>query len=136
MTLRPTLAVFALSASLALAACGEDTTGDVASEGQSTPEQAITEIGNVRTSLDEALAAVKSGDTAKAEEILSEGYVEHFEKVEGPLEKVDTELNEELEEVLSKDIREKVKSGASAAEVQALVEDIKADLDTAEAKLK
>src|SRR3954447_15012388 len=119
MRLPALLPAFALTAALSLSACGDDST--VASEEQSTPEQAIAEIGAVRAALDDALAAVRSGDAAQADEILSEGYVEHFEKVEGPLEKVDEELNEELEETLSKDIRAKVKAGASAAEVERLV---------------
>lgn len=135
MRLRTLLPAFALSASLSLAACGSDESTGAAAEG-STPEQAITEIGAVRAALDDAVAAVRGGDAAQADEILSEGYVEHFEKVEGPLEDVDAELNEELEETLAKDIRAKVKAGASADEVQALVDEAKADLDTAESKLK
>jgi ribosomal protein S20 len=135
MRLRTLLPAFALSASLSLAACGSDDSTVAAEEG-STPQQAITEIGAVRTALDNALDAVRSGDTAQADEILSEGYVEHFEKVEGPLEEVDEELNEQLEETLAKDIRAKVKAGASADEVETLVNEAKSDLDTAESKLK
>jgi hypothetical protein len=135
MRLRTLLPAFALSASLSLAACGSDDSTVAAEEG-STPAQAITEIGAVRAALDDALAAVRSGDTAQADEILSEGYVEHFEKVEGPLEEVDEELNEQLEETLAKDIRAKVKAGASADEVETLVNEAKSDLDTAESKLK
>ena len=135
MTRRTVLPAFALTAALSLSACGGDDP-KVASEEQATPEQAIAEIGAVRTALDDALAAVRDGDAAQADEILSEGYVEHFETVEGPLERVDDELNEKLEETLSKDIRAKVKAGASADEVQGLVDAAKADLDTAESKLR
>jgi hypothetical protein len=135
MRLRTLLPAFALTASLSLAACGGDES-TVASEEGSSPEQAITEIGAVRAALDDALAAVENGDKAQADEILSEGYVEHFEKVEGPLEEVDAELNEHLEDTLAKDIRAKVKAGAPVAEVQSLVDAAKADLDTAESKLK
>ena len=73
---------------------------------------------------------------AAAGEALAEGYVEHFEKVEGPLEKVDPELKEKLEESISTDLRDKIKSGASRAEVQQLAHLIRAELDTAESKLK
>ena len=135
MRLRTLLPAFALTASLSLAACGSDDSTVTAEEG-STPEQAITEIGAVRTALDNALDAVRSGDKAQADEILSEGYVEHFEKVEGPLEDVDEELNEQLEETLAKDIRAKVNAGAPAGEVAELVDAAKADLVTAESKLK
>jgi hypothetical protein len=138
MTLRSSLSALALSGSLALAACGggNDKTSTGAAEAQSTPDQAIAEIAKVKTSLDAAVAAVEKGDAKQADEILSEGYVEHFEKVEGPLEKVDAELKEELEHTLATTIRDKVKGGASAGEVQALVASAKADLDTAEGKLR
>jgi hypothetical protein len=136
MTARTLLSVFALSGSLALAACGGNDESTVASAQESTPEQAIAEIGKVKTALDDAVAAVEDGDKAQAGEILSEGYVEHFEKVEHPLEEVDAELNESLEEMLSTTIRDKVKAGAPADEIQALVDDAKADLDTAASKLE
>ena len=137
MTLRTLLPILVVSGSFALSACGDDTAGEsAAAEEGATPERAIAEIGNVRTSLDEAVAAVRRGDAGQADETLAEGYVEHFEQVEGPLEKVDHELKEELEETLATTLRDKVKAGASAAEVQALVDDIKADLDTAERKLR
>jgi hypothetical protein len=138
MTLRTILPLLAISGSFALAACGgDDSSGETAAAEQgSTPDRALAEIANVRTSLDEAVAAVKRGDAKQADEILADGYVEHFEQVEGPLGKVDHELNEELEETLATTLREKVKKGAAAAEVQAVVDDINADLDTAESKLR
>ena len=138
MTLRTILPMLAVSGSFALVACGgDDSSGEAAAPEQgSTPDRALAEITNVRTSLDEALAAVKSGDSKQADEILAEGYVEHFEHVEGPLEKVDHELKEELEETIATRLRDKVKGGAPAAEVQALIDDINADLDTAENKLQ
>jgi hypothetical protein len=135
MTARTLPCVFALSGSLAIAACGNDK-ATVAATEQSSPEQAIAEIGKVRTALDGAVAAVKGGDKARADEILSEGYVAHFENVEHPLEEVDAQLKESLEETLSTKIRDKVKAGAPADEVKALVDGAKADLDTAESKLK
>src|SRR4051812_40444441 len=110
MTLRSLLPLLAVSSSFALSACGgDDTAGEsAAAEHGTTPERAVAEIANVRTSLDEAVAAVRRGDVDRADEILSEGYVEHFEHVEGPLEKVDHELNEELEETLATTLRDKV----------------------------
>lgn len=134
MILRTLLSAFVLSGSVAVAACGSDE-ATVAGDQQSTPEQAISEIGKVRTALDDAVAAVRRGDAEQADEILAEGYVEHFEKVEGPLERVDAELKESLEESLSTTIRATVKSGAPAGAVKALVDDAKADLDMAESKL-
>jgi hypothetical protein len=137
MSLRTTASLLALSGSFALVACGsEETSTESGAAARSSAERALAEIGNVRTSLDDAVAAVRRGDRAKADEILAEGYVEHFEIVEHPLEEVDPALKEELEETLATKLRDEVKRGASAAEVQALAEDAKADLDTAEGKLR
>ena len=136
MTLRTLLPTLVVSSSIALAACGSEEQTASTSEEQTSPAEAVTEIRVVRDSLDQAVAAVKAGDTKRADELLADGYVEHFEHVEGPLEDVDAELNEELEETLSHHIREKIKDGASAAEVQRLVDDAKADLATAASKLR
>ncbi len=137
MTLRRCIPVLALSGSLLLAACGgSDSSSEAASEASTTPAQARAEIGKVRTAIDDALASLKQGDRAAAGEAIAEGYVEHFEKVEGPLEKVDPELKEKLEDSISTDLRDKIKSGASRAEVQQLAHSIRAELDTAESKLE
>ena len=60
----------------------------------------------------------------------------HFERVEGPLERVDGDLTERLEEMLAKAIRARVKDGAPAAEIKQLVRETKAALRTAEQKLR
>jgi hypothetical protein len=131
-----------LLATLALAACGSEeqtassTQAAAQQEADATPAQAVSEIGEVRAALDAAMIALKGGDAAKADEVVSEGYLQHFEKVEGPLDKVDHELNEKLEETIREELRDKIKSGASASEVENMVTSIKADLDTAEQKLQ
>lgn len=133
--IRFALLAFTITAAFALAACGDDDKSSEAGKEQATPQEAITEIGAVETALDKAVTQVKAGDSATAEETVAEAYLQHFEKVEGPLGKVDDELNERLEENISGTLREKIKGGASAAEVQTLVERIKADLATAKGKL-
>jgi type IV pilus biogenesis protein CpaD/CtpE len=135
MKTRHALLAVAVTAALSLVACGSDDKSS-SSEEQATPAQAVTEIGTVEGALDTALTQVKSGDRAAAEETVSQAYVDHFEKVEGPLGKADPELNEKLEDAISGELRDKIKSGASAAQVEALVTQIKADLATAKAKLK
>ena len=136
MTLRHALPALAISGSLTFAACGGGETTTDAAEDQATPAQAIAEIGQVRTGLDRALSSLKAGDTATAEETLSETYVEHFEKVEGPLGRVDADLNEELEEALSREIRDKVRARSPLTEVERLITEAKTDLAAAEEKLK
>lgn len=135
MTLRTLLPAFALSGALALAACGSDQHSE-SEGGQVTPEQARAEIAPIQTALDATVAAVKRGDAKQADEILSSAYVDHFETVEGPLEKVDAELKESLETTLSTTLRDKVKAGAAPSAVQALADRAKADLDSAAAKLR
>ena len=86
--------------------------------------------------LDEGLAQYQDGDQEAADTTIGDAYLEHFEKVEHPLEEQDHELMEELEHRISTEIRDEMKEGASADEVAALVEQTKADLDTAKAKLQ
>jgi hypothetical protein len=136
--LRRPVAVFAVSGALFVAACGgrEDGGAREAHEQQVTPAQAVGEIGKVRAGLDSAMASLKAGDRAKATDTLAESYVEHFERVERPLENVDPKLKEELEETIAKDLRGRVKDGAPTAEVQRLVDQVKAQLTTAQQKLE
>ena len=147
MSLRTFAAALALVSSLALAACGsdEDTSSTQSTqsagsaeqaEENATPAQARAEIGEVRAALDSALASLRDGDAKAAENAVSEGYLQHFEKVEGPLEKVDAELNEELEDTIREQLRDKIRSGGSVEEVTKMVSEIKSDLDTAEQKLR
>src|SRR3954468_7422339 len=137
MKLRSAALTVAVSSSFALVACGG---GDKGSASETAPEEspvaAITEIAAVKAGLDTAVQQVRSGDSKAAEETVANTYVDHFEKVEGPLEKVDHELNEELEERISTDLRKQISNGATAAAVRNYVDDLKADLDSAAEKLR
>jgi ABC-type enterochelin transport system substrate-binding protein len=134
--LRTALVSLALVSALALAACGGESESEEAAEQNATPAQARAEIGEVRKALDTAVAELKEGDAKAADNTVSEGYLEHFEKVEGPLEKVDGQLNEKLEDSIREELREKIQDGGSLAEVTQMVNAIKADLATAEQKLQ
>ena len=136
--LRSAVLTVAVSSGFALAACGSDeksSSGGTTAE-EPTPAAALTEIMAVKAGLDQAVVQLKSGDAKAAEETVSNTYVDHFEKVEDPLGKVDPELGEELEEGISTDLRKEISSGASAAEVSKHVDELKADLDTAAEKLR
>jgi len=133
---RTALVSLALVSALALAACGGDSESEEAAEQNATPTQARAEIGEVRTALDKAVAELKDGDAKAADNTVSEGYLEHFEKVEGPLGKVDDELTEKLEDSIREELREKIQDGGSVAEVTQMVAAIKTDLATAEQKLQ
>ena len=109
--------------------------GEEGEEGEVTAEEAAAEIDEIKRMLDEGLAQYQDGDTEAADTTVGDAYLEHFEKVEHPLEEQDHELMEDLEHRISTEIRDEMKEGASADEVAALVEETKADLDTAKAKL-
>ena len=133
---RRLMSVVGMCGALALGACGGgDEEGSEPAGEQSTPAEAVKEIGATRASLDQAVGQLRSGDRQAAHDTVAEAYVEHFENVEGPLEKVDPELNEELEEAISQELRRRIKGGAPVRVVSTLVTDIKGDLATAEAKL-
>jgi hypothetical protein len=126
---------------LTVTACGSDDDSSPAAatateEGEITAEEAAAEIDEIKRMLDEGLAQYQDGDTEAADTTVGDAYLEHFEKVEHPLEEQDHELMEDLEHRISTEIRDEMKEGASADEVAALVEETKADLDTAKAKLQ
>jgi hypothetical protein len=130
---------------LTLTACGSDddsspaaatATDEGEEEGEITAEEAAVEIDEIKRMLDEGLAQYQEGNQEAADTTVGDAYLEHFEKVEHPLEEQDNELMEDLEHRISTEIRDEMKAGASADEVAAMVEQTKADLDTAKAKLQ
>jgi molybdenum-dependent DNA-binding transcriptional regulator ModE len=132
---------------LTVTACGSDEDsspaaatatdeGEEEGEDEITDEEAAAEIDEIKRMLDEGLAQYQDGDQEAADTTVGDAYLEHFEKVEHPLEEQDHELMEDLEHRISTEIRDEMKEGASADEVAALVEQTKADLDTAKAKLQ
>jgi high-affinity iron transporter len=129
-----TLATF-LAATALVSACGEDKSEE-SEERSATPAEAIERIGNVRSGLDDALAKYRAGDKKSADELVGDTYLEQFEHVEGPLDKVNHELNEELEDGIREELRDKIKAGAPKAEVESLVRELKTKLDEAEAALR
>ena len=140
MITTPTRVRFAVAltltgAALALAACGDDE-DSASSEPATTPAEAITEIDEVRSGLDESLAAYEKGDAEAAEQLAGDAYLEHFELVEGPLEEVDPELTEELEELIREELRTAIVEGEPVKGVEALVDEANAGLDEAEAALE
>jgi high-affinity iron transporter len=118
--------------------CGGDSGSEPAEEAEAalTPQEAITEIGAVRTGLDQGLAAYRKGDVDAADQAIGDAYLEHFELVEPPLEEADPELNEELEELVREKLRDEIVAGAPVKEVEALVDEANAGLDQAERALR
>ena len=113
---------------LVAAGCGGS---DESEEDSTTPAEAVAEIAEIKTMLATAVQQVRDGDPETAEETVGDAYLEHFEHVEGPLGERDHDLMEELEEGISTDLRRDIKDGKPAAEIEAEVAKIDADLDRA-----
>jgi hypothetical protein len=120
-----------LIAALALAVAGCGGSDESEEEESATPAEAVAEIEEIKTMLATAVDQVRSGDADAAEETVGDAYLEHFEHVEHPLGEEDHELMEELEEAISTDLRNDIKDGKSADEIQAAVDEIETDLDRA-----
>ncbi len=129
-------AVLALGlAGLAIGCGSSDEKASEEAEHGTTPQQAIAQIGQVRSGLAQALATYKTGDASAADEQVGDTYLQHFELVEGPLDKVDHELNEQLEDTIREELREQIRADAGAAKITALVKEIDGKLDKAEQAL-
>ena len=90
---------------LALAACGGD---DGSGGAEREPGVGRDARGGGRRDARRPARGARQlppGDRAAAEDQVAEAYVSHFEEVEGPLEKVDHELKEELEEAIGDELR-------------------------------
>ena len=72
-----------------------------------------------------AEAVAETGDT------VGDAYVDHFESVEAPLGERDQDLMEELEEAISTTLRNEIKDGKGADEIETTVDAINVNLDKA-----
>jgi hypothetical protein len=113
------------------AACGGSSEDE-----ESSPTEAVAEIDQIKTLLDEGLAQYRDGDKEAADTTVGDAYLEHFEKVEDPLGERDHELMEDLEHQISTEIRDEMKDGVPADQVAKLIADTKTDLDLAKTKLQ
>jgi hypothetical protein len=130
--LRTLALALSLVALITVGCGGNGEEGEAEQKGAATPAEAVEEVGQVRKLLAEGLAAYRDGDADRAETLVGDAYLEHFEHVEHPLEERDPELMEELEVLISTTIRNAIKGGAAVGEVERLVEDANAKLNTAE----
>jgi hypothetical protein len=138
VTVRIGMTLAALAIGVFAAGC-ESKSGDAAkeqAEQQSTRQQAIAQIAKVRSGLDAALATYRAGDRGKADEQVGDTYLEHFELVEPPLDRVDHELKERTEDTIRETLRDRMKAGAPTADVARLVRQIDGLLDEATTALQ
>lgn len=134
--MRRTVLVLALLAG-ALALAGAGCVGSSPDDEESaTPTEAVAEIDEIKTMLDQGLTQYRSGDKDAADTTVGDAYLEHFEQVEHPLEERDHLLMEKLEHRISTEIRDQIKADAPADDVAQLIDETKADLDIAKTKLQ
>jgi hypothetical protein len=130
----PALLLAAMSAPVG---CGEDSEkSTTTTPAASTPPEALTELEATRSGLALAISTYESGDHAAAERQAGDAYLEHFELVEADLAKADEKLNEQIEDQLAHELRDKMKADAPVREVTAFGRQIKRNLDRAEAALE
>ena len=129
--LRLSAVLSVLLATLALGATAGCGGSDESEEDSATPAEAVAEIKEIKTLLATAIDQMRAGDADAAEETVGDAYLEHFESVEDPLGERDHDLMEELEEAISTDLRNDIKDGKAADEIETKVDEITADLDKA-----
>ncbi|MFM2078719.1 MAG: hypothetical protein RJA49_2609 [Actinomycetota bacterium] len=97
-------------------------------------DDAIEEIRNVRTSVDITLSLIKQGRSDEAFAAAADGYLTHFELVEVPLRIIDNDLTIETEGRFA-DIRQLIRDDAPVERIRAELVELRAALDTIERKL-
>lgn len=138
------LVLLLVLAALALTAAGcgssdessSSTTTAEEGEESATPEEAVAQIAAIKVALAKAVTQVKAGNRELADQTVGDAYLEHYEEVEGPLGDRDHDLMEEIEEAISTDLRNRIKDGDDASQIQASVDEINGKLDEAVGKLQ
>ncbi len=92
---------------------------------------AIQYIDNITKLLKETKSAYRSGDSEKAFELATEAYLDNYEFVEAPLGELDNELMLKIENDMRVTLRDMIQSGESPDEVDAHINMILVDLETA-----
>ena len=99
-----------------------------------TKQQAVDQLDQVRTSIDETLSLLKSGQTDAAYEQARAGYLDHFERVEVPLRVAAPELTVKAEAQFA-ELRELIRNGGSVDDVRSRVVELRGTVDEAERRL-
>src|SRR5262249_26076357 len=97
-------------------------------------DDAITELQNVRTSIDHTLALMKAGRAGEAFTEARDGYLQHFERVEIPLRAIDNTLTIRAESMFA-EIRQAIRDHASVESIRASLVDLRTIIDDCERRL-
>ena len=90
-------------------------------------------IEKIEELLDQTSYHYREGHTDIALSLATQAYLDNYEFIEGDIAYHDRELMEKIEIMLREDLRDMIKSGKSANEVDAHIAAIKQELDVAEA---
>jgi hypothetical protein len=90
-------------------------------------------IDKIHELLDEALAAYKVGNNAQARALAIEAYLDNYEFIEADIAEEDRTLMEKIEVDMRVRLVQMIDQGRPASEVEAHVQQIKTDLQTAKA---
>lgn len=116
----------ALGAALAIGACtGAASTPAPTTAASQAAVDVAAEIDATVAGLEEALTKYRAGDKQGALDAIAETYEKHFELVEGPLDEVDHDFMENLEELVAIKTRAVIQDGKPVAELEALVTEAK-----------
>ncbi len=92
--------------------------------GEAGEGGAVEALGKVRELIEKAVEAYRAGDYAAAEELAASAYLEGYELVEGAVESVSPELNEEIEILIREEFRGAIAQRAPLEEVERIAEEI------------
>lgn len=97
-------------------------------------DDAITELQNVRTSIDHTLALIKAGQADEAFAEARDGYLQHFERVEIPLRAIDNNLTIRAESTFA-EIRQAIRDHATVESIRTSLVELRTIIDDCERRL-
>jgi valyl-tRNA synthetase len=103
-----------------------------AQEEKKTPAETIS---TVKALLNQTINEYRNKNFTGAQVLASSAYLDHFEFIEAPLEKHDKVLKEKTEIMLREQLRQAIKDKSQIENIQQLINNIKANLDKAQALL-
>jgi high-affinity iron transporter len=106
------------------------------SEGSKGTREHTKYFSIIRTLLQDLVIQVKNGDYQNADQNAITAYLDNFEYLEAPLEKLDPNLMKSLEVDMREHLRQIIKERQSPQSIEAFVNAILSNLDKAEELLK
>lgn len=89
-------------------------------------------FSNIRSLLEDVIGNVTAGDYRQADRAAVEAYLDNYEYLEAPIEKIDPDLMLSIELEMREELREKIQARNSTSEITSFVNSILSDLDNAE----